>query len=266
MIVEHLIVHADNRGLTPRTLGVPAFIVAVRVSAGARQRMRHGADRRGVRADPQLGGTVRTARPRPQKRRTGVLQSNACSTTASGSREVLLTDTKEPLVGEDLVLLLLRAQGQGAASRDRVNGITRLEKLLFLADQESELPRAVEGPIVFKPYNYGPYSKQVYEAVEVLEEAGLVREERYIDGRSLDVMEELSADAAEIEGLERRFFLTDDGRDVADLLAGQHPEYAKLLSDIKQRYGDLPLRRLIQYVYSRYPKYAEESLIRDKIL
>lgn len=178
-----------------------------------------------------------------------------------------MADELDELVGPDLVLLLLRAEGSDPGSqRDRVNGITRLEKLLFLADQESPLPAKVHDALVFRPYNYGPYSKQVYEAVDVLEDAGLVEEEKALNGRPLDAMEEASIDPDSTEGLERRFFLTDDGREVADYLARQHPDYYQLLDKIKARYGNLALRKLIQYVYRRYPKYAEESLIRDQVM
>lgn len=178
-----------------------------------------------------------------------------------------MTEDIDELTGPDLVLLLLRASGADAAEqRDRVHGITRLEKLLFLADQESPLPGKVHEALVFKPYNYGPYSKQVYEAVDVLEDADLLGEEKALYGRPLDAMEEASLAPDFTEGLERRFYLTADGREVADYLAKQHPEYFRLLDEVKGRYGTLPLRKLIQYVYRRYPEYAEESLIRDQVL
>jgi len=174
-----------------------------------------------------------------------------------------MADKDERLIGPDLVLLLLRAPG---ATQDRVNGITRLEKLLFLADQESKLPGEVDEAFRFKAYNYGPYSKQVYEAVDLLEQAGLLSEEKVIEGKSLDAMEEAYVDVEDVEGVERRFLLTNEGRAVADLLATQHPDMSAMLSSVKKKYGSLPLRQLIQYVYRRYPKYAEASLIRDQLL
>jgi uncharacterized protein YwgA len=172
----------------------------------------------------------------------------------------------EKLIGPDLVLLLLRAPGVSGSAKDRINGITRLEKLLFLADQESNLPSQVDEAFRFKAYNYGPYSKQVYEAVDLLEEAGLLEEEKAIEGKSLDAMENAYVGADYAEGVERRFLLTDEGRAVADLLAAQHPDMSQLLEQVKKRFGHLSLRQLIQYVYRRYPEYATESLIRDQVL
>lgn len=172
----------------------------------------------------------------------------------------------EPLEAPDLILMLLAAEARGQVLGS-LRGITRLEKLLFLADQEEHVGQLVAAGFKFKAYDYGPYSKEVYEAVDVLEQAGLVTESRYQDeDAAADEMEEVSAGTDEREGLERRFSLTQDGRDVAGLLAREHPKAATLLGAIKEKYGTLPLRQLIRYVYTKYPSYAEASVIRDEIL
>lgn len=167
-------------------------------------------------------------------------------------------------IAPDLVLLLLRA-GDSAKSAGQINGITRLEKLLFLATKEQGIDRHVADPFTFKPYHYGPYSKEVYEAVELLEEAGLLEEERYLGENQLDEAEELALDVADELGVERRFRLTETGVVVADLLASRHPEAFTKLGSIKNSYGHLNLKRLIRYVYSRYPEFAEKSVIRESM-
>ena len=172
----------------------------------------------------------------------------------------------DELVGPDLVLLLLAASGRGEATQDRVNGITRLEKLLFLAEHETDVGRNVRDPFKFHAYDYGPYSKAVYEAVDLLEEAGLISEERAFAGQPLDEMEEWTAGIEQREGIERRFALTDRGRVIAHYLADRHPTVAEGLSKIKKQYGDLSLRKLIRYVYGQYPSFAEASRIRDQII
>jgi uncharacterized protein len=171
----------------------------------------------------------------------------------------------EALMAPDLVLLLLGAPTGTKSVQNRLDGITRLEKLLFLADQESSVSSKVQNPFEFKAYDFGPYSKAVYEAVDLLEQAGLVQEDRAFQGQSLDDLEEAIA-LEEREGVERRFWLTESGQAVARLLASQHPDVAKDLGAIKGRYADMPLRRLIRYVYVRYPEYAEASKIRDQML
>jgi len=172
----------------------------------------------------------------------------------------------EDLRAPDLVLLLLAASGKGESGAGRLNGITRLEKLLYLAEQETDLSSKVEDRFQFRAYDYGPYSKAVYEAVDLLEEAGLLNEERAYAGQPLDEMEEWTAGVEEREGVERRFSLTDKGKVVADFLGKANPDASSALREIKLKYGGMPLRSLIRYVYSTYPASAEASKIRDKIM
>jgi uncharacterized protein len=175
-------------------------------------------------------------------------------------------EPKANLFAEDLILLLLYSAPSAGEAHGELNGATRLEKLLFLADKEAEIGKLVPNPFSFKPYDYGPYSKDIYEAIDLLEEARLLEEERVIEGMSIDELEEFTTGVEEREGVERRFRLTPEGRDVAALLAKQFPDVARRLATIKQRYGALPLRRLIRYVYTQYPAFAEASKIRDQVL
>jgi len=177
-----------------------------------------------------------------------------------------LKTVPEPLYGDDLILLLLGAPTAVGTAQDRVNGITRLEKLLFLADQEQQVQRDVADPLVFEPYHYGPYSKKVYEAVELLEEAGLIGEERSIDDSTFDEAEEVESDVSEEGPIERRFYLTDQGRAVAQLLLQQNPGTAAALSHVKDTYASMPLAQLIRYVYRKYEPFTVRSRIRDQVL
>lgn len=170
------------------------------------------------------------------------------------------------LIGADLILLLLAAPSDAQDARGRINGVTRLEKLLFLADEEKDINAFVDDEYEFEAYNFGPYSKKVYEEVDVLEQAGLLTEERSYQGETLDEMEELTASGSDREGIERRFVLTDEGWAVANLLAEQHPDTVKKLTAIKNEYAGMPLARLVRYVYQSYPEYTGKSLIRDKVL
>jgi hypothetical protein len=168
----------------------------------------------------------------------------------------------------DLVLLLLWAPTRSTALRNSVPGITRLEKLLYLLDREASVGKYVDEPFEFRPYDLGPYSRQVYEAVEVLEAADLLREELVYSGRDIDMVEgKLAGIDEEPEGTERRFYLTEDGEKVAALLAKQAPKpLLEALTNSKDTYGPWSLRRLIHYVYTRYPESAAKSRIRDEVL
>lgn len=170
----------------------------------------------------------------------------------------------DSLEGSDLVLMLLAAPTNVDSARGRVNGITRLEKLLYLVEQETSVAKSVSGEqLTFKAYNYGPFSKDVYEAVELLEESRLLAEERVVDGQTIDSMEDVNVTGAveADEYVERRFVLTEHGRLVAALLAQHHPEVAEQLATIKDRYAARSLSGLIRYVYKTYPDSAKNSVI-----
>jgi hypothetical protein len=170
----------------------------------------------------------------------------------------------DSLEGSDLVLMLLAAPTDVASARGRVNGITRLEKLLYLVEKETSVAESVAGEhLRFKAYNYGPFSKDVYEAVELLEESGLLAEERIVDGQTIDSMEDVNVTGAveADEYVERRFVLTEHGRLVANLLAQHHPDVAEQMTGIKDRYAQRSLSGLIRYVYKTYPDSAKNSVI-----
>ena len=175
-------------------------------------------------------------------------------------------DTDE-LIAPDLILLLLAAPTNWQQATNRINGITRLEKLLFLIDKECPNLHPLANAFEFIPYHYGPYSKEIYEAVELLEEAGLLEEHRKINDPELDWAEELLySDMTTEISYERQFILTDDGKSVADYLSHSHPHLQPQLSKIKDRYAGLTLHDLIFHVYTDYPASTEKSVIRDKIV
>jgi hypothetical protein len=176
-----------------------------------------------------------------------------------------MTDGSTSLQAPDLILLLC-ASSADPSREGRLHGVTRLEKLLFLLDRETDASRLVSDPFEWRPYNYGPYSKQVYEAVELLEEAGLLTEERRLRGETLDEIEEATVTLADVEGVERSFLLTAQGKAVASLLAEREPEVAALVEGVGRQYGLMPLNQLIRYIYKRYPDFAENSLIKDQVL
>jgi uncharacterized protein len=179
------------------------------------------------------------------------------------------TAATEPLLATDIILMLVAASGGTPAGK--LNGITRLEKLAFLVAQETSVNDQAEDPFEFEAYNYGPYSKEVYEAVDLLKDLGLISESREYDDSGLDEMEESTVvasdnDGVDREGTERRFSLTENGEQVSQLLVQHYSEQAAAIASIRARYGRMSLRHLIRYVYDRYPRYAEKSLIRDDIM
>lgn len=171
----------------------------------------------------------------------------------------------------DLILVLLAADASDPSQRFRCDGITRLEKLLFLLEHDEafkDFKTEIAEPFTFEPYHYGPYSKEVYSAVDLLKALKLLRERRVDVSTGLDLSEETEVlgpeDLNEEEGyVERRFTLTEDGKAVAKLLSTRISSRGKgILRELKDRFGRMPLRQLLRYVYSQHPAYATQSRIR----
>jgi len=170
---------------------------------------------------------------------------------------------------EDVILLLLEAN-ERLLGKTELAGITRLEKLLFLLEKETNF-EGVAKLFVFKPHNFGPFSKEVYEAVDFLESCHLiqVREKahstiytRLDEAKLLSEISELEEDPEEGGTVKERIFaLTEDGRNVAKKireLVG--PSDARAVDTMLQKYGLLPLSRLIRYVYHQYKDMTVNSV------
>jgi DNA-binding PadR family transcriptional regulator len=178
--------------------------------------------------------------------------------------------TTEPsLELDDLIVLLLGAPSQKPSLQDRLEGVTRLEKLVFLLEKESPIRQLLAEEAEFRSHNFGPFSSKLYQAVDMLAAAGLLE-----DSSDLGSSTEDSWEAQTLIGgnpsdpyATRNFALTDKGRRYFDALKKEVPEsYIKDLTEFKDRFASLPLRRLVRFVYEKYPDYTDKSLIRDEIL
>jgi len=183
--------------------------------------------------------------------------------------------TRSPLKLETRLDVLLALLG---ASTRPVRGITRLVKLLFLAEKEVDADRWLKRGEYYgyRPYKIGPFSADVYEDVEILQDSGLIEgtpghaeaeddiaawEEEY----ATDVTPEPGPDSVHRE-VNRAFRLTGDGLKCAEaILSSVTNEQRTALRQLRARYDRMSLRQLLVYVYTRYPKYAEESEIRGDL-
>lgn len=171
---------------------------------------------------------------------------------------------------DDAIVLLLGAPTRFPQLEGRIDGITRLEKLLFLLEKESVAGRFLTEPLLFRAHHFGPFSERVYQAVELLKAAGLTEER----GRSSSSGEE-SWEAVNIVGLtgpdapyvSREFRLTPLGTRYYDaLVKALDASVVQSVSAVKNQFAALPLRQLIRYVYQRFPEFTEKSKIKDEIL
>ena len=149
-----------------------------------------------------------------------------------------------PLTAEDMSLLLL-------VSTDRpVRGAISFMKELFLMLNEV-LPR-FELPVIppnFIPYHYGPYSFDIIDAWNNIEERGLVLR----TGRRSTNKES--------------FELTTEGRKAGRALFQELPgELQEFLPGWRRGLDELGNDGILKLVYSKYPSFTDKSKIRDEVL
>lgn len=138
---------------------------------------------------------------------------------------------------EDVPLILLYTD-----SRSAIQGTTRLQKYVFLAQEEENLAEFFE----FNPYKYGPYSGELRATLHSLADRGLI-----------DTTTETTA-----FGNERHIYsITTRGiQRVQELLKGAGAEdIFESLQEVKRRYKEWGDRRLLRYVYDRHGDYATET-------
>jgi uncharacterized protein YwgA len=172
--------------------------------------------------------------------------------------------------GTDVILALLYAGGAKKQTNEEIVGNTRLYKLVFLTEYETSLSRLMKD-ITFEPYNYGPYSSQVFDTVQVLANAGLVKvedagSESYLDEADRYQVESVADDETDTSTTIKVYSLTDEGVRVGEALFNSLSDSEKKeLTSIKERFNGVPLKKLLQYVYHRHPNFTTESVIRDQV-
>lgn len=171
---------------------------------------------------------------------------------------------------EDIILMILEAN-ERILRKSTLNGRTRLVKLVFLLEHETSF-EGIGTFFQFEPHNYGPFSKDVYEATDFLEGCELIGvKERvypspYASSDEDKLISEISDDEEQVSSLatEMCFSLTENGRKIAkimrDSVMRKKPTDVVELDSIVQKYGAIPLNHLIRYVYHQYPEMTSNSV------
>jgi len=129
-----------------------------------------------------------------------------------------------------------------------VRGATRIQKTVFLLQQELGV-----GSFTFVPSKYGPWSKELADALHELESSGVLN----IRG------EETAMGAVTVYRADKSFL--DEGREKFRELQKRDPILAIKLSRYARIYASLPLTYLLAYVYRRYPEYTTTSEIAELV-
>ena len=179
------------------------------------------------------------------------------------------------------ILLLMLGIGKGSDIANGINGITRLQKLLFLLENEDYIKKIEDG-YEFEAYKAGPYSSTIYDDLEFLENLGLINAETSgvateeeaadMDFTFEELMDdgELTDNEIKTQDLydEKRFRITEDGAaKVKTILEkGECTSVVDGIRKIKSKFGHFSLDDLLYYVYTKYPDMTTESEIKDHVL
>jgi len=175
--------------------------------------------------------------------------------------------------GLDLILLLLYAKGTTGTFKEEVSDTTRLIKLLYLLVKEGGFSK-LKKDLHFEPKDFGPWSGDVFDALEALKELKLIETQKLPP----DSFEEI-ADYVEWieetpthtimndEKAKNTYFLTKRGEKVANVLYEKIPASEKAkIEHIKGQFNKMELNKLLRYVYTKYPEDTIKSKIKKRIL
>jgi len=159
-----------------------------------------------------------------------------------------------------MVLLLHATNKRG---QDAVRGITRLQKLLFVVEQNLvEQSR-------FYAFNYGPFNEEVNDAARALRLAGFLSSGESVAGgppsfaEMMETVEERAGPRDEPQAEE--FALSERGHEAAERLRRSNQAYDQLYAYVRAVREEWDTPDLLERVYETWPKYTERSLIRDEV-
>jgi len=162
----------------------------------------------------------------------------------------------------ELLIVLLYSN-----NKEKIEGITRLIKLIFLLIKEggfSEFEKEVD----FEAYHYGPWSAEIYlDYTKTLEEIGIIKiEEKESIEPDIDTI--YFSDVEELrEGKMKIFSLTKKGEKVGKVLFERlTEEEKKKIEEIKRGWNHRSLNELIEYIYYKYIGYTKKSKIKNEVL
>jgi hypothetical protein len=135
-----------------------------------------------------------------------------------------------------LVLAALAARGENATFTP-----VQAQKLLFLIDRE--IPGLVGGPhFAFRPYDFGPFDRAVYDVLDMLADQGLVRQSvaRY-----------------------RLYTLSPEGYREGSQLLFSNPDSAPYICKAADWVCSLSFNQLVAAIYRAYPEMKVNSIFRS---
>ena len=142
----------------------------------------------------------------------------------------------------DMLLLLLFAEGPSKQKGETIKGKTRLQKEVFLT-QKKLRDVGIFTYYSFKPYKLGPYSKELYDDIELMEYEGVIEVRRVDMGQ---------------EGVFAEFQITSKGKSEIEnkIRTKQLQKAFEVATEIKTRFNTLDVVELVKLTHEQYPEYV----------
>lgn len=171
-----------------------------------------------------------------------------------------VVEAGQPAIKDLMVLLLHASNNRG---QNAVQGITRLQKLLFVIEQNLATQSR------FYAFNYGPFNEEVNDAANALRLAGFLSGAQSVSAQPPTFAAMMATvlerpGPREDVGIEE-FALNEEGHRAAERLRRSSRAYDQLYAYIQKLRSEWDTPALIRRVYKTWPKYAERSLIRDQV-
>lgn len=186
----------------------------------------------------------------------------------------------DKLIGADYLLALLYSD-----NKSPIKGSVRLTKMMYLFNKEIKPIIEKKGGQCdklpeFIPYNFGPFSKDLYEQIELFKGIGFISTKEV---PSKEIMVEEVDDWEENpyigEVLNDEEHLTFNKIYVEYTIAAMGISYyenvirkqlnsatIELLEQFKKKIVRISVKNLLYYVYSKYPEMTTNSLIKKEVL
>lgn len=167
------------------------------------------------------------------------------------------------LAMRDLMILLLHSAPDPSRST-AIQGITRLQKLLFVIEQALDS----EGS-QFYAWNFGPFDEQVNDTADGLRARGLLTDGAGVSSASPPSFEDMMSTIIDRSGPRQErpavFELNADGHALAERLRRSNTAYEHLYKRVAHLRREWDTPDLIERVYETFPEYTTRSVIRDEI-
>jgi hypothetical protein len=182
--------------------------------------------------------------------------------------------------GLDVLMLLLYAEGGSGKTGEPIEGITRLDKIMYLLSQSKEFSSVVEENYKFQADNFGPFAPELFDDIQALKQECIIElSSEKITKNKIDTVDEESVEKVLEDSDDMKvvswkkypletYKLTDLGMKIAaQLYSNLSIQQKEELKKIKKTFGTMSMKNLLYYVYSTAPsKMLEKSKIRKDVL